>query len=1010
MHLGLTKLKSLSVTLVWGFAFAAIIGPGSFLRGDEATVSKISTKLWTTSKVHGSPDPPKPYRAVREYANLKMDWPICVERIPGSKSMLTIKEKSAYAPASLHVFRDSRDVDSATELLRFPGVAYDIAFHPQFQENGYVYFGWNDNKHADGARSQIDRYTMSRGAPYTLDKESLTTIIHWKSAGHNGAAIAFGLDGMLYITSGDGTVRRDTDRVGQRLDTLRSKVLRIDVDRVTDGQTYSIPKDNPFVGFPGAKEETWCYGLRNPWRITVDAKTGHVWVGNNGQDTWEQVYLAKRGANYGWSVNEGDSLFIADRVRGPTPISPPTFNHHHSEARSLTGGIVYYGKAFPDLYGAYLYGDYSTGKIWAAKHDGKRVVEHREIADTSLAITCFAEDRNGELLIADHRGNGKGGFYRLQSTKAQTDKGHRREFPRRLSRTGLFRSTAKHQLADGVLPYAVNVPAWHDGAKAARFVAIPQISADPASRPAVAFTEKNAWNFPDGTVFLQTLTTGGQDRPTRRLESRLLVKQQGEWAGYTYLWDERQDDAVLAPREGAAIDWADGWKAPSRSECMACHSRAANYVLGATLLQLNRDFEYPSSLFDALPPPTRRIASQLDVFEHLGWFALNWEDDDPLKHERLAAADDDSIPFDRHARAYLHANCAHCHVPDGGGNAKIVLDWKTPRNKMNLEGVKPMHGDFGFEKAQLVSPGRPYDSILAYRMNSLGGGRMPRVGSHEVDREGVQLISNWITSLGNSADDVESTARVVEALTDDSERQAAVTRLLGTSRQAMLLADAVQDASVSYDVRRHVAEQAIQSGRPAIRDLFEQFVPRGNRTVRLGPSFDLEVVLSRKGNRQRGRRLFESSTTLACRNCHRSGKTGKQLGPDLSQIAKRKLNRRQLLEAVVQPSKEIDDQFAAYSVLTTNGEIVSGLKEKVDANGVSVRLADGQLRTIPNEQVDLLRRLASSLMPDLLLKDLSAQEAADLLAFLHGLSGDATQPSRDAICPESSAKPSSAKK
>ena len=225
---------------------------------------------------------------------------------------------------------------------------------------------------------------------------------------------------MLYVTSGDGTSDSDTDLAGQDMTRLTAKVLRIDVDHPADGKAYSVPADNPFVGqkHEGTpiRPETWAYGLRNPWRICVDRATGAIWVGNNGQDLWEQAYRLERGANYGWSVMEGGHVFYADRRRGPTPLVPPTVEHPHSVARSLTGGVVYRGQRLPELHGAYIYGDYSTGKIWGVLHDGKRIVWHKELADTTLAITAFGIDRDGELLICDHRGGGEGGLFRLEPT------------------------------------------------------------------------------------------------------------------------------------------------------------------------------------------------------------------------------------------------------------------------------------------------------------------------------------------------------------------------------------------------------------------------------------------------------------------------------------------------------------------------------------------------------------------------------------------------------------------
>src|SRR5262249_55236822 len=154
------------------------------------------------------------------------------------------------------------------------------------------------------------------------------------SDGHNGGDLCFGPDGLLYVTSGDGTSDSDANLTGQDLTKLLAKVLRIDVDHPEAGKAYSVPKDNPFVDQQGVRPETWAYGLRNPWRIHVDQATGDVWVGNNGQDLWEQVYLIERGANYGWSVLEGVHEFYPSRKAGPHPFARPIADHHHSEMRS----------------------------------------------------------------------------------------------------------------------------------------------------------------------------------------------------------------------------------------------------------------------------------------------------------------------------------------------------------------------------------------------------------------------------------------------------------------------------------------------------------------------------------------------------------------------------------------------------------------------------------------------------------------------------------------------------
>ena len=229
----------------------------------------------TTSTVVGSPDPPLPYRVERVYSKLKMSFPIDVKHIPGSDQLLYITEEESYGDTVIRRMKDDSDVATSEVFLPQKGVAYHIAFHPQFEKNGFVYVGWNGPNAAGKQKfSRVTRWTMLPKAPYTLDKTSEKLIIEWPSDGHNGAAVCFGLDGMLYLTSGDGTADSDGNVMGQRLDVLLAKVLRIDVDHPDDGKAYSVPKDNPFVGQKDIRPETWAYGLRNPCASTAIKRLG----------------------------------------------------------------------------------------------------------------------------------------------------------------------------------------------------------------------------------------------------------------------------------------------------------------------------------------------------------------------------------------------------------------------------------------------------------------------------------------------------------------------------------------------------------------------------------------------------------------------------------------------------------------------------------------------------------------------------------------------------------------
>lgn len=741
----------------------------------------------TTSQVIGSPDPPLPYRAVR-VEGLEPQWPVFVATEPGSRRLIIIEEHSPYSRSRISRTTGFPDVGEVETLLEMSDVAYCVAFHPDFAENGYMYVGSNGSS-AEGEpkMSRVTRYTISREAPYTLDPASALVIIEWVSDGHNGAAVTFGHDGMMYVTTGDGTSDSDDDVVGQTLDHMLAKVLRIDVDHPDEGRNYAVPLDNPWVNEPGIVPEAWAYGLRNPWRITTDSANGRIWLAQNGQDLWEQVYVVQKGDNYGWSVYEGSYPFYLERELGPHPHVLPTFEHPHSEARSLTGGTVYYGSKFPELQGAYIYGDYSTGKIWGGLlDDAGQVVWHRELADTPFAITAIEADPDGELLIADHQGAGQGGLYTFELNTVDENAA---EFPRTLSASGLFESVAEHVPVAGAIPYSVNSPLWSDGTHKERFVALP--ATEEGTRPQITFHPRNSWTFPNGTVLVKSFAmemTEGDPESLRWIETRFLHRNQNEWVGYSYRWNDEQSDAVLVDGAGAdavfEVRTSDGvesrpWHYPSRTECMVCHSRAANFVLGLSTPQLNCNHDYGGV-----------VDNQLRTFEHLGLFDFDWRSDAVAElradleaaghtheeidaviaaannsgdqrqaaqtqllprefsdYEQLADPYDESQPLEARARSYLHSNCAHCHVQAGGGNAQIDLAFWVDLGETKMVDVRPVHHTFDLDDARLIVPGHPERSVLLHRLSIRDRGQMPQLATFQIDSRAVELFEEWIRSM-----------------------------------------------------------------------------------------------------------------------------------------------------------------------------------------------------------------------------------------------------------------------
>jgi len=740
---------------------------------------------WNDSNVTGSPEPALPFRPVKAFENLNVPCPMHVYHEPGTENLLLLHQLAPWGGAGRILrIKDDKNVSDFQVLAAPDRIFYGLAFDPDYATNGYLYAGSNGPMTTAPKTTRVSRFTVDRKAPFAIDPKSEFIVIEWESDGHNGGDLAFGIDGMLYISSGDGTSDSDKNLAGQDLTKLTSKVLRLDISRGEPGKPYVVPPDNPFVGKANARPETWAYGLRNPWRLTVDRQTGHVWVGNNGQDLWEQVYFIKKGENYGWSVMEGGNPFYPDRQRGPDPIVKPAIDHPHSEARSLTGGQVYYGSAFPELRGRYIYGDWSTGKVWAMKHDGQRVTEHREIASTTLRITGFGFDSKGELLIADHGG----GYYHLERTPDTKP----RPFPTRLSETGVFSSVKNHAMHAAGIAYSVNAQLWSDGAYKERFFLLPGADSK------VNYTTDRGWEFPEGSVLVKSFgieREQGNSQSRQWVETRLLTKQLGQWLGYSYEWNAEQTDATLVGKEGVDRDFSvrdsatsggakkQTWHYPSRTECMVCHSRAFNFVLGLSELQLNKTHDYGGV-----------VDNQLRTLEHLGIFKVKWKDQErgaiwrearakgksekeagefadklcatrlqrepvdssilyktPELCEKLTDPYDEKADLNQRARSYLHANCAQCHVEAGGGNAMMELEFKKSPDQMRIFDVKPLHHTFDKAEARLIAPGDPARSMIFHRMSMRGAGQMPPLATSMVDQKAVKLMREWITQLDSKA-------------------------------------------------------------------------------------------------------------------------------------------------------------------------------------------------------------------------------------------------------------------
>lgn len=371
------------------------------------TLAAAEEARWTTSRLHGSPLPPKPFITEQVWSKVPLKNALDLVPVPGLAQWLVVENGGKIWALPQDLMSEKADLALDLKALH-PQVdhGYGVAFHPKFKDNKQVFITYtNGDKLDDGSR--LSRFIVKQETPLVIDPASEEILLTWRSGGHNGAAITFGNDGMLYLSTGDSEVPAPPDPLvtGQDLDDLLSCVLRIDVDRTDAGKPYAVPPDNPFVNLAGARPEIWAYGLRNPWKMSFDRPTGNLWCGDVGWEQWEQVFLIKKGENYGWSAMEGNNPILLDR-KGPHPITPPIVTHPHSEAASVTGGFVYHGDRLPELKGAYVYADYETGKIWALWYANGQITRHEEIADTAFKIVTFGQGEDGDLLFVHYAPEG----------------------------------------------------------------------------------------------------------------------------------------------------------------------------------------------------------------------------------------------------------------------------------------------------------------------------------------------------------------------------------------------------------------------------------------------------------------------------------------------------------------------------------------------------------------------------------------------------------------------------
>jgi glucose/arabinose dehydrogenase len=357
------------------------------------------------------------------FPNLRFDRPVAFDYPDDGSNLFFVNEQHT---ATIWSFPNERTTGDKKLFLKLPDPInrgneeglLGLAFHPKYKENKqfFVYYSADDKGHR---RSVVSRFLASSNDPRTAEPASEVRI--WVSAddpfeNHNGGHIAFGPDGYLYITLGDGGAADDPMSSGQNPRDWFASILRIDVDHPSNGKPYGIPKDNPALRarkFAHWAPEVYCIGLRNVWKFSFDRQTGELWAGDVGQNLWEMVHKIENGGNYGWSIREAFHPFQPQRRQrqdAAAKIQPPIVEYPHAPSAdrpdsglSITGGFVYRGKRIPALTGVYVYGDYDSGRIWGLRYDKGKPIENGELIDLKqgrkLNIASFGEDSQGELYI-----------------------------------------------------------------------------------------------------------------------------------------------------------------------------------------------------------------------------------------------------------------------------------------------------------------------------------------------------------------------------------------------------------------------------------------------------------------------------------------------------------------------------------------------------------------------------------------------------------------------------------
>lgn len=709
------------------------------------------------------------YTVTNAFTGLTFTQPVCITSPPGETNRLFILEKTGDIVVITNLASPNQTVFMSLPVFTSSESGLlGMAFHPNYASNGYFYvFSSRDISTAqgDGNHQCISQFQVTAtNANVALPSTEQFLIQQFDTAdNHNGGDLHFGPDGYLYASVGDEGAQYNGSGNAQVItDNFFSAILRIDVDKrpgnllpnphPANSTNYFIPADNPYVGvtnFNGktfstnaVRTEFYSIGYRNPWRMSFDPLTGFLYVGDVGQDNYEEINIVTNGANAGWAYYEG--LHLAKPIYPSEPnilINPPAgllfpiqeYAHTGSAnfiGQSVSGGIVYRGTRISQLYGAYIFGDYETGNIWMLRYDGTNTVPFQRLTTAVNPVAFGRDPRNGDVLICQIT-SGQIGRLEYNATPIGAP------LPATLANTGAFTNLTTLDPSPGIVAYDINTPFWSDNATKTRWFSVPNTNLN------ITFNPNGNWLFPTGTVWIKHFElelTNGVPESRKRIETRFIIRNTNGIYGVTYRWDSLTN-ATLVPEAGLdeSLTIMEGgnlrtqvWHYPGRAECLACHTSQSGYAPGFKTAQLNRNFDY-----------TGMITNQIEALRVAGYFINTVSNRHLLP--TLAHATNDSVSLEYRVRSYLDANCSQCHQPGGVFSTywDARINTTTPFNNI-ING--DVNNDFGNTNNRVIAPGSLANSVLFQRVANMGSAHMPPLSTSVVNTQAVKLLAAWITN------------------------------------------------------------------------------------------------------------------------------------------------------------------------------------------------------------------------------------------------------------------------